>query len=121
MALYALISYLLVLRCRHYAREFAAARRTVSGRIVNSVTNIILAKLFARRTYWFMEKIRWFRYTAAMLLMLGITDFALKVWSESDMSTGEFAMAATLPLLLIEKAPVLSRQFLAFGVFGLVR
>ncbi len=134
LALYTLISYLLALRCRDYARQFAAARSTVSGRIVDSVTNIMNAKLFARRdyersylneyldmeveaarrTYWFMEKIRWFQYTAAMVLMLGITGFALKLWSEEGMTAGEFAMAATLSLLLIEKARGLSRQFLEF-------
>ena len=134
LALYILISYLLALRCQHYARDFAAARSTVTGRIVDSVTNIMNAKLFARRdyersylndyldlevgaarrTYWFMEKIRWFQYTAAMILMLGIIGFALKVWSTGGMTAGEFAMAATLALLLIEKASGLSRQFLEF-------
>ena len=134
LAAYIVISYLLAMRCRHYARDFAAARSTVTGRIVDSVTNIMTAKLFARRdfergylndyldlevdaarrTYWFMEKIRWFQYTAAMVLMLAITGFALKVWSAGGMTAGEFAMAATLALLLIERARGLSRQFLEF-------
>jgi ATP-binding cassette subfamily B protein len=131
---YVTISYILALRCRLYAKAYAAARSTVSGKIVDSVTNIMNAKLFARRdyerrylneyldlevdsarrTFWYMEKIRWFQFTAAMLLMIGIIGYALKVWSEDGMSAGEFAMAASLSLLLIEQARGLSRRFLEF-------
>ncbi len=131
---YVLISYLLAQRCRHFAREYAAARSLVSGKIVDSVTNIMNAKLFARRdyeraylegyldlevksardTFWFMERIRWFQFIAAMILMLGIIGYALKIWSENGMSVGEFAMAASLSLMLIEQARGLSRRFLDF-------
>ncbi len=132
--LYVAISYVLAVRCRRYARAYAAARSVVSGKIVDSVSNIMNAKLFARReherayldsylnhevkrareTFWFMEWIRWFQFIAAMLLMLGIIGYALKVWSEAGMTAGEFAMAASLALLLIEQARGLSRRFLDF-------
>lgn len=131
---YALISFMLALRCRHYAQKYAAARSLVSGKIVDSVTNIMNAKLFARRdyeqaylegylnmevksarkTFWFMERIRWFQFIAAMILMLGIIGHALKIWSENAMSVGDFAMAASLSLMLIEQARGLSRRFLEF-------
>ena len=131
---YVLISFLLAKRCREYAREYAAARSIVSGKIVDSVTNIMNAKLFARRdyeraylegylnlevksardTFWFMERIRWFQFIAAMILMLGIIGYALKIWSEKGMTVGEFAMAASLSLMLIEQARGLSRRFLDF-------
>lgn len=133
-AAYVSVSYLLALRCRHYAREYAAARSLVSGKIVDSVSNIMNAKLFARRdhersyldgylnlevkrareTFWFMEWIRWFQFLAAMLLMLGVIGYALSLWSKQGMTTGEFAMAASLALLLIEQARGLSRRFLDF-------
>ncbi len=106
----------------------------MSGKIVDSVTNIMNAKLFARRdyeraylegylnlevksardTFWFMERIRWFQFLAAMVLMLGIIGYALKIWSENGMTVGEFAMAASLSLMLIEQARGLSRRFLDF-------
>lgn len=128
------VSYWLATRCRHYARKFAAARSVVSGKIVDSVSNIMNAKLFARRgyeknyleryldlevarareTYWFMEWIRWFQYTAAMILMLGIVGYALVIWAEGGMTVGEFTMASSLSLLLIEQARGLSRRFLEF-------
>ncbi len=131
---YVAVSYLLALRCRRYASAYAAARSVVSGKIVDSVSNIMNAKLFARRdheraylegylnlevkrareTFWFMEWIRWFQFLAAMLLMLGVIGYALVLWSEYGMTTGEFAMAASLALLLIEQARGLSRRFLDF-------
>ena len=131
---YVLISYWLATKCRVYARKFAAARSVVSGKIVDSVSNIMNAKLFARRdfekrylehyldlevarareTYWFMEWIRWFQYTAAMVLMVGIVGYALVIWAEDGMTVGEFTMAASLSLLLIEQARGLSRRFLEF-------
>ncbi len=134
IALYILISFVLALKCRHYAQQYAASRSLVSGKIVDSVTNIMNAKLFARRnyerdyledflnlevksarrTFWYMERIRWFQFIAAMLLMLGIIGYALKIWSEQGMSAGQFAMAASLSLMLIEQARGLSRRFLEF-------
>ncbi len=131
---YVAISFTLAMRCRRYARRYAAARSLVSGKIVDSVTNIMNAKLFARRdyeraylegflnlevkrareTFWFMEWIRWFQFVAAMLLMLGVIGYALDIWSRGGMSAGEFAMAASLALLLIEQARGLSRRFLDF-------
>jgi ATP-binding cassette, subfamily B, bacterial len=131
---YVTISFYLARRCRRYARSYAAARSLVSGKIVDSVTNIMNAKLFARRdyersylegyldlevkhareTFWFMERIRWFQFLAAMTLTFGIIGYALKIWSDGGMGVSEFAMAASLSLLLIEQARGLSRRFLDF-------
>ena len=134
IAVYGSVSFVLALRCRHYARDYAAARSLVSGKIVDSVTNIMNSKLFARRdfereylehylnievqrarrTFWFMEGIRWFQFTAAAGLMIGIVYYAIGIWAADGMTVGEFAMAASLCLLLIEQARGLSRKFLEF-------
>lgn len=134
IAIYGSVSFVLALRCRHYARDYAAARSLVSGKIVDSVTNIMNSKLFARRdfereylehylnievsrarrTFWFMEWIRWFQFTAAAGLMIGIVYYAIGIWAANGMTVGEFAMAASLCLLLIEQARGLSRKFLEF-------
>ena len=131
---YVIISFILASRCQRYARDYAAARSLVSGKIVDSVSNIMNAKLFARRdyersylegylnlevkrareTYWFMEWIRWFQFIAAMILMLGIIGYALAIWGREGMTTGEFAMSASLAFMLIEQARGLSRRFLEF-------
>lgn len=134
IAVYVLISFLLALRCRQYAQKYAAARSLVNGKIVDSVTNIHNEKLFARRkyeqrylenhllqeanigrkTFWFMERIRWFQFVSAMILMLGIMGYALTIWSVNGMTVGEFAMSSSLSLMLIEQARGLSRRFLEF-------
>ncbi len=134
LGIYIFVSYLLAKRCRSYSQDFAAARSLVTGKIVDSVTNVMNAKMFARRqyeedyltdylnhevnhalrTYWYMEKLRWFQFTAAMVLMIGIVGFALKIWSEGNLTVGEFSMVAGLAILLIEAARGLSRSFLEF-------
>ncbi len=134
LAVYIYVSYLLARRCRVYAEDFAAARSLVTGKVVDSVTNVMNAKMFARRqyeedyltdylnhevdhalrTYWYMEKLRWFQFTAAMVLMVGMVGYALKIWSEGNMTVGEFSMVAGLAIMLIEAARGLSRSFLEF-------
>ena len=134
LGIYIYVSYLLAKRCRVYAQDFAAARSLVTGKIVDSVTNVMNAKMFARRqyeedyltdylnhevdhalrTYWYMEKLRWFQFTAAMILMVGIVGYAIKIWSEGNLTVGEFSMVAGLAILLIEAARGLSRSFLEF-------
>ncbi|MEQ8428470.1 MAG: ABC transporter ATP-binding protein [Gammaproteobacteria bacterium] len=134
LGIYVYVSYLLARRCRVYAQDFAEARSLVTGKVVDSVTNVMNAKMFARRkyeedyltdylnhevnhalrTYWYMEKLRWFQYTAAMVLMIAMVGYALKIWSEGDMTVGEFSMVAGLAIMLIEAARGLSRSFLEF-------
>lgn len=134
LGVYIFVSYLLAKRCRVYAQDFAAARSLVTGKVVDSVTNVMNAKMFARRqfeedyltdylnhevkqavrTFWYMEKLRWFQFLAAMVLMIGMVSYALKVWSEGNMTVGEFSMVAGLAIMLIEAARGLSRSFLEF-------
>jgi ATP-binding cassette subfamily B protein len=134
LGIYVYVSYLLARRCRVYAQDFAEARSLVTGKVVDSVTNVMNAKMFARRkyeedyltdylnhevnhalrTYWYMEKLRWFQYSAAMVLMIAMVGYALKIWSEGDMTVGEFSMVAGLAIMLIEAARGLSRSFLEF-------
>ena len=134
LAIYVYVSFVLARRCRVYAKDFAEARSLVTGKVVDSVTNVMNAKMFARRgfeedyltdylnhevdhalrTYWYMEKLRWFQFTAAMVLMVGMVGYALKIWAEGHMSVGEFSMVAGLAIMLIEAARGLSRSFLEF-------
>ncbi len=134
LGVYIYVSYLLAKRCKNYAQDFAAARSLVTGKIVDSVTNVMNAKMFARRqfeedyltgylnhevdqaqrTFWYMEKLHWFQFIAAMVLMIGMVGYALKIWSEGNMTVGEFSMVAGLAIMLIEAARGLSRSFLEF-------
>jgi ATP-binding cassette subfamily B protein len=131
---YVIVSYLLAMRCREYAKAFAAARSAVSGKIVDAVTNVMSSKLFARmphersylnyyldrevdaarKTFWFMERMRWFQFLATLSLQVGMIGFAADLWLEGGISVGSFAMVASLLLLVINDVRNLSRRFLEF-------
>ena len=134
LGIYVYVSFVLAKRCRVYAKDFAKARSEVTGKVVDSVTNMMNAKMFARRqyeedyltdylnhevdhamrTYWYMEKLRWFQFSAAFVLMVSMVGYAIKIWSDGEMTVGEFSMVASLAIMLIEAARGLSRTFLEF-------
>lgn len=128
------VSFWLAKRCRPYAQDYAETRSQVNGKIVDSVTNILNVKLFARfyhereylnryletevkagrRTFWYMERVRWFQFLSAAALKVGTIYFALKLWDQGLIGVGDFAMSAGLALLIIGDARNLSRRFLEF-------
>jgi ATP-binding cassette subfamily B protein len=128
------VCYWLAARCQPYAQGYAATRSQVNGKIVDSVTNILSAKLFARlkhereylrgyleaevqsgrRVFWYMERVRWFQFTAAAALKVGTVVYALMLWDQGLIGAGDFAMSASLALLIIGDARNLSRRFLEF-------
>ena len=132
--LYVSISFALASRAQNYARSYAAARSKVSGKIVDSVSNIFNTKLFARFSHeiqnldyhlqfevdkgreslWFMEKMRWFQFTFALILQVGILFFSVNLWRQDVLSVGSFTMVTSLSLLIINDARGLSRRFLEF-------
>lgn len=134
MFLYVALSYWLATRCQPYAQNYAATRSLVNGKIVDAVTNMLNAKLFARLdyerdyldgfletevqqgrlTFWYMERVRWFQFTAAAILKIGTIGYALQLWSEGEISVGDFAMSTGLALLVIGDARNLTRRFLEF-------
>lgn len=134
MLLYVVISFWLATRCQPYAQNYAATRSMVNGKIVDAVTNILNAKLFARldfereylngfletevqagrRTFWYMERVRWFQFIAAASLKIGTIAYALMLWREGAISVGDFAMSTGLALLIIGDARNLTRRFLEF-------
>ena len=131
---YVLSSFLLATRCQPYAQTYAATRSLVNGKIVDAVTNILNAKLFARldfereylhgfletevktarRTFWFMERVRWFQFISAGILKLGTVYYALTLWDGGQIGVGDFTMSIGLALLIINDARNLSRRFLEF-------
>ncbi|NJD06604.1 MAG: ABC transporter ATP-binding protein [Methylococcaceae bacterium] len=132
--LFALASYGLARRCQPYAQSFAAVRSDVNGRIVDSVSNLTSVRLFARaeherrllgghlqrelkaarKTFWYMERVRWFQFFAALILKVGTLYLALVLWQDGAIGVGDFAMATGLALLIISEARNLSRRFLEF-------
>ncbi|MEQ1637985.1 MAG: ABC transporter ATP-binding protein [Methylococcales bacterium] len=131
---YVSLSYWLATRCQPYAQSYAAMRSLVNGKMVDSVTNILNAKLFARlkferdyldgfletevqaarRTFWYMERVRWFQFIAAALLKVGTVYYALTLWDSGLIGVGDFTMSVGLALLVISDARNLTRRFLEF-------
>jgi ATP-binding cassette subfamily B protein len=68
----------------------------------------------ARRTFWFMERMRWFQYTATLSLQVGMIIFAASLWMQQNISVGSFAMVSSLLLLVINDVRNLTRRFLEF-------
>jgi ATP-binding cassette subfamily B protein len=134
VALYVAISFWLATRCQPYAQSYADTRSQVNGKIVDTVTNILNAKLFARldyerqyldgylenevraarRTFWYMERVRWFQFISAAALKLGTVYYALVLWEAGLIGVGDFTMSIGLALLIIGDARNLSRRFLEF-------
>ncbi|QSA98914.1 ABC transporter ATP-binding protein [Methylococcus sp. EFPC2] len=134
IAVYVALSYWLATRCQPYAQNFAAVRSQVNGKIVDAVTNILNAKLFARlgyereyldefldaevqagrRTFWYMERVRWFQFIAAATLKVGTVYYALTLWDQGLIGVGDFTMSVGIALLIIGDARNLSRRFLEF-------
>ncbi|AKJ29404.1 ABC transporter ATP-binding protein [Caldimonas brevitalea] len=128
------LSYLLARRCQPHAHRASAARSETTGTVVDSVTNLTSAKLFARlgferehldevlrhelkavrRSNGYSERVRWFQFSAAAALKIGVLWFALRLWGQGLIGVGDFVMAVSLCLLIINEARNLSRRFLEF-------
>ncbi len=118
--------------------------------MVDSVTNLTSARLFARLgferenlehnlmremkailiSHKYSEGIRWFQFSAAAVLKVGLLYYALRLWGQGQIGVGDFVMAVSLSLLVINEARNLSRRFLEFfeyvgnvsnGVYTIVR
>ena len=128
------ISFWLATRARPYAVKAAAMRSETTGKVVDAVANLTSTRLFARlrferefldeqlgrelraqrKSSWYSERVRWFQYSAAAVLKIGVLWLALRLWERNQITVAEFVVAATTALLIINEARNLSRRFLEF-------
>lgn len=126
------LSYWLAMRCQPHTQRAAAARSDTTGKIVDSMSNFISARLFARFPYErtqldaalkselalvrksvrYSDRIRWFNYIAAAVLKIGVLIYSVRLWKAGAIGVGDFVMALSLSLLIINEARNLSRRFL---------
>jgi ATP-binding cassette subfamily B protein len=131
------ISYRLATRCQPFAFKASAARSETTGKVVDSVTNLTSAKLFARldferqhldgylrqemrairRSNWYSERVRWFQFGSAAVLKIGVLSYSLQLWRDGAIGVADFVMATSLAFLIINEARNLSRRFLEFFEF----
>jgi ATP-binding cassette subfamily B protein len=136
-ALFVGISYYLATRCQPFAFKASAARSETTGKVVDSVTNLTSAKLFARldferdylntyldkemrairRSNWYSERVRWFQFGSAAVLKIGVLYYSLRLWRDGVIGVADFVMATSLSFLIINEARNLSRRFLEFFEF----
>ena len=127
-------SFWLATRTRPFAVAASAARSETTGKVVDAVTNLTSTRLFARLDYEreyldeqlkkemravrrsnsYSERVRWFQYSAAAVLKIGVLYYALRLWGRGEISVAEFVVASTTTLLIINEARNLSRRFLEF-------
>jgi len=125
-------SYWLAARCQPYSVAASAARSETNGRIVDAVSNLTSARLFARfgherellrdqyrqelRTITvsnrYAEAVRWFQFIAAAALKIGMLWYAITLWRDGAIGVAEFVTVTGLALLIITEARNLSRRFL---------
>jgi ATP-binding cassette subfamily B protein len=128
------ISFWLATRTRPFAVAASAARSETTGKVVDAVTNLTSTRLFARlgyereyldtqlkkemravrRSNSYSERVRWFQYSAAAVLKIGVLYYALQLWGRGEITVAEFVVASTTTLLIINEARNLSRRFLEF-------
>lgn len=126
------ISYWLARRCQPHAYKAAAARSETTGKVVDSVTNLSTARLFARlpferefldtymtqemlairNSHRFAERVRWFQQVSSAVLKVGTLSFALYLWCHHQIGVGEFVMAVSMSLIIVNEARNLGRRFL---------
>jgi ATP-binding cassette subfamily B protein len=126
------VSYALARRAQPHAHRAAAARSDTTGTVVDAVSNLTSTRLFARlrferehldsvlkrefaavrRSNGYAERVRWFQFASAAVLKVGMLGFALRLWSAGEIGVGDFVMAVSLSLLVINEARNLSRRFL---------
>ena len=131
------ISFLLARRCQPFALAAAAGRSETTGHIVDSLTNLATARLFARlgfereqldrtqagelaavlRSNRYMERVRWFQFGSSAVLKVGMVLVAFHLWRHGAITIGQFVMAVSLSLLIIAEVRNLSRRFLEFFEF----
>jgi ATP-binding cassette subfamily B protein len=127
-------SFWLATRTRPFAVAASAARSETTGKVVDAVTNLTSTRLFARLDYereyldeqlkkelravrrsnFYSERVRWFQYSAAAVLKIGVLYYALQLWGRGEISVAEFVVSSTTTLLIINEARNLSRRFLEF-------
>src|SRR5689334_18529259 len=133
-AVFVALSYWLARRARPFAVAAAAARSETTGKVVDSVTNLASARLFARlrferdyldnflklerkaihRSNSYAERVRWFQFASAAVLKVGTLYYALRLWQTGAIDVADFVMAVSLALLIINEVRNLSRRFLEF-------
>ncbi|HSQ42071.1 MAG TPA: ABC transporter ATP-binding protein [Fibrobacteraceae bacterium] len=119
---------------RHFNAS-SCARSETQGFLMDSVTNLGNAKIFARETHertllekffhreltqvnranGFNQRVRWFQFGASAVLKAGALWLSLRLWGQGEIDLGAFVMATSLTFPVINETRNLGRRFLDFS------
>ncbi len=126
------VSWWLARTSQPYTLAAAAARAETTGTLVDSVSHLASAHLFARLSHErtvldrvlqkelgairasnrYTEQIRWSQAIAFILLKLGTLGYALFLWQRGAIQLADFVLVLTLGMLILNEARNLGRRFL---------
>jgi len=126
------ISWWLARNSQPHALAAAASRSSSTGVLVDSVSHLSSAHLFARHQHErsvldqalnhelkairhsnrYTERIRWNQAIAFGTLKLGTLGYALLLWREGAIQLADFILVVTLGLLILNESRNLGRRFL---------
>jgi ATP-binding cassette subfamily B protein len=126
------ISWWMAKRSQPFALAAAATRSSTTGTLVDSVSHLSSAHLFARlqheRTVLdralkkelkairsanvYTERIRWNQAIAFGILKLGTLGYSITLWQKGVIQLADFILVVTLGLLILNESRNLGRRFL---------
>lgn len=129
------VSAMLSKKAQLYAENFSEARSTVVGKIIDSISNILNVKLFAREGYekhylrnylndslakdrtanWYLLKVKIFYSCSISLLTAIIMLLLIYERSKNNITLGDFALILTLNMFLIEEVFFIANQLVPFS------
>ena len=129
------ISWILSKKSQHFSEVFSESRSVIVGKIVDSISNILNVKLFARERYestllrqqlddtvtkdknlqWYLFKVKVFQ-TVAIVLLLAIT-ITLLLWARAHelVTIGDFALILTITVALIDELFFVAKELVEFS------
>lgn len=128
-------SLLFTRRSQDYAEVYSEARSSVVGKIVDSLSNILTVKLFAREKYesqylnkfldravdkdrklqWYLLVIKTIQSIAIAVLIAGMLWLLIKMRAENKVTVGDFALILTLTMTLIDEIYYVAKELVNFS------
>lgn len=122
-------------KSQKYSKDFSESRSNVVGKIVDSLSNILNVKLFARERFesrylrefladsvnkdrhlhWYLFKVKVFQ-TVAITLLIGVMVWLLILErSKNHVTIGDFALILTLTMTLIDEIFFVAKEAVNFS------
>lgn len=133
--LFLAFSMLFTRKSQDYAEIYSEARSSVVGKIVDSLSNILTVKLFAREKYesnylnkyldraverdkklqWYLLYIKMVQAVAIAFLIAGMLWLLIDQRSKNLVTVGDFALILTLTMTLIDEIYFVAKELVNFS------